>query len=539
MRLSSTPFEQLPFSALYRDYISNFSRLSDFYDVDPFSEKETSKKIESYSFQGNRQQLVENLRDYNRQFTSSEIVFQSVDKLLDENSMAVVTGQQLTIYGGPLFTILKILTVIHQSKVWENKFNRPFVPVFWMADEDHDFEEAAVIGSYDHDEFKKVVLEAEDSIQKRVSEIIFEENFGKFSNEFLQLLVETDFSGQIQDLLNNTYKKGASFSDAFGRLIISMFAHHGLILAGTNSDKIKRAVTEPIMNSVRKSDEIFEALNINSEKLQSAGYHRQVHIQTSNLFWIADDGAREKISYSEGEWNIESKGLRWDSVDLIDEINKDPNRFSPNVFLRPLTQSYLLPCAAYVAGPSEIAYYGQMKVLYRLFKLDMPVILPRFSATIIESGIDRIIEKLPFEKFEYNKRIEDLESEYISQSDTTDIESIFSSWKKAAGECSKSSIQAIAEIDATLESSAVKAITSYYNELDKLKGKVYRSLKEQEKIQLIRLRRIQNSLFPNGNLQEREVAFIYFMNKYGPDIWDNMLQLFEGQKPDSHKWIYL
>jgi uncharacterized protein YllA (UPF0747 family) len=171
--------------------------------------------------------------------------------------------------------------------------------------------------------------------------------------------------------------------------------------------------------------------------------------------------------------------------------------------------------------------------------LKMPIILPRFSAAIVESGIERIIDKLPFEKYEYNQRIEDLESVYISRADTPDIESIFTIWKKTAGECSEGSIRAITEIDPTLKGSAEKAITSYFNELDKLKGKVYRSLKEQDKTQLTRLRRIQNSLFPNGNLQDREVAFIYFMNKYGIDIWDNILRQLAGHTPDSHKWIHL
>jgi bacillithiol synthase len=539
LNITSTPFSQLPFSDLFKDYTSNYTRLAPFFNTDPFSEIETAKKMESYSFHGNRTDVVRILTDFNLQFNASNKVIQSIEKLEDERCLAVVTGQQLTIYGGPLFTILKIITAIRQAKYWERKFGYPFVPVFWMADEDHDFEEAAAIGLFDRDDHKIMSLKPEQENHQRVAEILLGDQFEIFRNEVQQLLMDTDFSDHLWEILDNTYKKGATFSAAFGKLILILFGKYGLILAGTNSEITKRAVTEPLIKSVEKAPEIFDVLHTQSDELNTAGYHKQVYVQYSNLFWIDEHKNREKITYSGNIWHIEGKDMSWDKTGLISAIKKSPDRFSPNVFLRPITQSWLLPCVAYVAGPSEVAYYAQMKDLYRLFDLKMPIILPRFSAAIIESGIDRIIDKLPFENFEYNQRIEDLESAYISRADTPDIESLFKNWKENAAECSEMGIQGITQIDQTLKGSAEKVITSYFNDLEKLKGKVYRSVKEQEKTQLGRLRRIQNSLFPNGNLQDREVAFIYFMNKYGIELWDNILSELDGHTPDSHKWIHL
>jgi bacillithiol synthase len=539
LNITSTPFSQLPFSDLFKDYTSNYTRLAPFFNTDPFSEIETAKKMESYSFQGNRKDVVRILTDFNLQFNASNKVIQSIEKLNDERCLAVVTGQQLTIYGGPLFTILKIITAIGQAKYWEKKFGYPFVPVFWMADEDHDFEEAAAIGLFDRDDHKIMSLKPEQENHQRVAEILLGDQFEIFRNEVQQLLMDTDFSDHLWELLDNTYKKGATFSAAFGKLILKLFGKYGLVLAGTNSEITKRAVTEPLIKSVEEAPEIFDVLHTQSDELNTAGYHKQVYVQYSNLFWIDEHKNREKITYSGNIWHIEGKDMSWDKTGLISAIKKSPDRFSPNVFLRPITQSWLLPCVAYVAGPSEVAYYAQMKDLYRLFDLKMPIILPRFSAAIIESGIDRIIDKLPFENFEYNQRIEDLESAYISRADTPDIESLFKNWKENAAECSEMGIQGITQIDQTLKGSAEKVITSYFNDLEKLKGKVYRSVKEQEKTQLGRLRRIQNSLFPNGNLQDREVAFIYFMNKYGIELWDNILSELDGHTPDSHKWIHL
>ncbi len=539
MNITSTPFSDLPFSRLFQDYTSNFSRLADFFDTNPFSELETEKKINTYSFQGNRKESVGFLTEFNRLFDAQDEVYQSIKKLEDESSCTVVTGQQLTAYGGPLFTILKIITTIHYASIWEKKYGRPFIPVFWLADEDHDFEEAATIGLPEGDDLKKLSVGADHSNYPRVSEIMLGDSFEIFRDKVKGYLTQTDFSSQLWDILDDSYQEGATYSEAFGKLILKMFGKFGLVLAGTNTNSSKKILLEPLCLSIEKSSEAFEALNKKSRELEDQGYHKQVHVQSSNLFWIDDHGNREKITHSNLSWYIEGKEISWTDTELTHSIQQNPNRFSPNVFLRPITQNYLLPCIAYVAGPSELAYYGQMKEFYRVFNLDMPTLIPRYSATIIESGIERIIDKLPFENHQYNQRIEDLESAYIAKADTPDIESIYKNWKKSAEQCSVESKKAISKIDPTLEGSVERVINIFFNELDKLKGKTYRSVKEQEKTQIQRLRRIQSSLYPNGNLQEREVAFIYFMNKYGFDIWSDILAELSEHTPQSHKWIHL
>jgi len=159
--------------------------------------------------------------------------------------------------------------------------------------------------------------------------------------------------------------------------------------------------------------------------------------------------------------------------------------------------------------------------------------------TLMESGIDRIFEILPFHFSAYNDRIEDLESQFIEQSDSPDIEAIFDPWKAGIDEISEEPTEQIKEIDPTLEGTSEKAKATFFTELDKLKGKVYRSVKDQEKTQLNRIRKIKSNLFPNNNLQEREVAFIYFMNKYGLSIWDELLEKLKDQQPNTHKVIRL
>jgi uncharacterized protein YllA (UPF0747 family) len=193
-----------------------------------------------------------------------------------------------------------------------------------------------------------------------------------------------------------------------------------------------------------------------------------------------------------------------------------------------------------VGGPGEISYYGQMKLFYRCFDQQMPAIFPRLSATVIDPAINRIIGELPFPFHDYSNRIEDLESEFIEGSTKIDIEPLFDEWKKKTKSTAAEYQQEIVDIDETLEGTAERAKAKYFNELDRLKEKTYSALKKKEEIQLNRIQRIKNHAFPDRILQERALSSLYFMNRYGPDIWDRLLaELGQDEIFTKHKLIYM
>jgi len=538
VNLNSIPFSDLPVTKLFNDYISNYSSLNSFFETNPFSDAEIDDRVDAYSFPGDRTFMVQFLKEYNEQFDGGDVVFESIDKLSQENAIAIVTGQQLTIFGGPLFTVYKILTAIVYAKKWKKKYNRPVVPVFWMADEDHDYDEAAAIGIPDRDNLKTLNFDTEGK-GKRVFEIPLGNSIHSFLEDIKQFQPDTDFSDQLWAELESFYHPDATFGEAFGNWILHLFGKHGLILAGSNHPNAKQYLSEHIQTGIKKADQQFESLSVKTDELVDAGYHQQVHLQTSNLFWIDDQGNRQKINEENGTWSADGSDADWTKESLLKEVESNPHRFSPNVFLRPVLQSFLVPSVAYIAGPGEIAYYSQTKEFYRNFGIKQPIIIPRFSATLLESGIDRIFEKLHFNIPDYDQRIEDLEASFIEHTETPDIEKIFGQWRQAVDNLSAPIIRDISEIDPTLKKSSEKAKATFFTELDKLKGKVYRSVKDQEKTQLNRIRKIQANLFPERNLQERKVAFIYIMNKYGPEIWDRFLELFANETPDNHKIIRL
>lgn len=538
MKIESNSFGQLPFSKLFLDYIAGEKEITQFFNYKYPDEETLQQFAETHEFAGDRQQIFKLIKDYNLRFDVGETTLQEIEKLLNPESLVVVTGQQVTLFGGPLYTIYKTLTTIIYARKLSEASGRPVIPVFWLADEDHDLDEVMTLNLPGESEISTSSYNHTfTDTAPAVGSVLLGEEFEKFRKAISEQLDDTDFSDQLWSEIRKCYHKKDSFAAGFGRWLIRLFGKEGLILAGSNHSKIKKYSKSILKTSVSNQKEITNTLDEATYRLIEEGYHGQVQVQPSNLFYYNDEGLRQKIQYLNNVWSI--PGKEWKSNELINEIDETPEKFSPNVFLRPIFQEHLLPVAAIVAGPGEIAYYAQMKVFYRIFEKEMPVIIPRFSITLVESAIDRILGKLPFEWTEYQQRIEDLEKRYVEESEEADIEKIFRIWKSHIEELSRAKKNEISKIDSSLAASVGKAKAIYFSELDKLKGKVYRSVKEQEKIQLDRILRIKQNFFPNGNLQEREIAFIYFMNKYGFGIWDDVLDQLKNEVPFSHKRIHL
>lgn len=539
MKIRSSSFRNYPFTELFQDYTDWKESIQPFFEYNPFKLSEYVKRSQVLRFDTNRRDLVSALTDFNLKFGAENYTLKNIKQLEDDDVFTVVTGQQVTLFGGPLFTVYKILTTIITADKLTNELDKKVIPVFWMADEDHDFDEVSAISVPDGDSHSEFRLINDNSIEKRTVEKILSAELKDLKRKIREALPDTDFSDDLWALLDHCYKKNETFGSSFGRLILQLFGKHGLILAGSNHDDLKKLIVDPMVRSVKHADVHQQILNESSEALTKKNYHKQVTVQLSNLFLIQEDGSRIKLQKKDEQWYIDESERSWSSEELILEIKNAPENFSPNVFLRPIIQNHILPVISYVAGPGEIAYYAQMRDYHQHFDITMPVITPRYSVTLIESAIDRNIGKLPFQVHDFFNRIEDLEKDFLKQSDSPDLESIFKNWKSSIKDLSKDPISRVAQIDPTLKKSADKTITQFFTELDKLKGKLYRSVKESEQVQIQRIHRVQNSLYPNRNLQEREVAFIALMNKYGMDLWDNLIEDLMTEEMNTHKLIYL
>lgn len=539
MQIESLAYDRLPFTKLFKDYTGDFNSLAPFYKYDPFNEDHFTESLERVgsTYPLSRPKLVEWLTDFNNDFDPPESTLRNISRLEDERAAVFVTGQQVTLLGGPLYTIYKTLTTIQLSRYWERQLDVPVVPVFWLADEDHDYEEVKQVTVPKSGKLLHASYDNPRETNPAASEVVLDADFSQTLDYLRQEMRDTDFSDRMWSMVEESYTEGTTLGRAFGRLLLSLFSEQGLVLAGSHDATAKNLSKEVLADSVTQIEQIREALDQQTRKL-AADYHQQVKVYDSNLFLHSEKG-RVKIHHEDGSWYTDH-GQRWSGEELVDSINQKPERFSPNVFLRPILQDHLLPTIGYVGGPGEIAYYGQMKQMYTIFDRQMPIIFPRLSATVIESKIDRIFDELPFQIPDYQQRIEDLESQYAREVEEVDVDGIFDEWKKQVQQLSDTKSEQIKEIDPTLEKAVGKATAVYFNELDKLRGKVHRSTKQQEETQLKRLRKIKNQLFPEHTLQERVICSLFYMNKYGLDLWDQLLnQLSYDSSYRKHQIIYI
>jgi len=536
--VAKSNFNTLPFSKLFQHYTSGDGTINDFFETPPAHSDSVAESISSFKFLGDREVSVSMLESFNKAFLDSDVTKAQIEKIKTNDSLTVVTGQQVTIFGGPLYTVYKTITAILYSKRLERESNRPVVPVFWIADEDHDIDEVSKLFLPDSQDTTEITYSHKSYDEAPpASTIELGNELNNVWNQLNDALDQTDFSTRLMDDIRACYRSDKTFGKAFSELLMTYFGKHGLLIAGSLNTDVKTSCKHLLKTAVTSQKDITEALDDTTYALKEAGYHDQVQVQPSNLFYITESGERIKLQFTGDTWSI--PGKKWTEEELLNSIESQPESFSPNVFLRPILQDYILPVAAYVGGPGEIAYYAQMKEFYGCFGFKMPIILPRFSLTIVESAIDRILDKLPFEWQTYRNRIEDLEKEFVERTESVDIEKLFGIWRSQIDELSRAKRDEIGEVDPSLKGSVGKAKAAYFSELDKLKGKVYRSVKEQENVQLDRIKKIKTNLFPNGNLQEREVAFIYYMNKYGTDLWDRVIDELEDYTPYNHFTLHL
>lgn len=477
------------------------------------------------------------LREYNAPFGISPETASNIDQLANSTTKCLVTGQQLTVFGGPLYTFFKIATTIAQSKRVSNESGRPVIPVFWLADEDHDYEEVASVQLIKGNEIIKHTLADVVNMPIPVANRHIGSNIAAFTDEVFASLGNTDFTEELRQLINACYIEGVSHSKAFGSLIAKIFGKYGLVLAGSNHPDIKASLYPVMIRAIEHAGHVYDALSKQSILADNVS-PRQAQISDSLLFYLNPDtgGTRDRIRHEFGVWTA-GESQRWTTAELIDDITRHPVYFSPNIFLRPIMQDLLLPTLAYVAGPGELAYYAQMKQLYGVFNINMPVITARHSATLIEPAVRRLMRDLPFEFLHYVSNLYELEREYIEKSTGIHPNQLTDEWLLELTMVSKKYIDAIGDEDITLRASADKVLSEFESSIERVRGKLIRSVKQKEQTDLNRIRRVKTSLFPDNGLQERTLCGIYFMNKYGLDFWDGIIEAFGTLNTDTHYTI--
>ncbi len=508
---------------LFLDYLYEFDNVAEFYTND-FRNKENYLKIFK-NISESRGQISSEVSDIIvKQYSNlnpSNLTQENIKKLSDKKTLAIVTGQQLGILGGPLYTFYKIITAIKLSRYLSERYDDyNFVPVFWLEADDHDFNEVRTLKIIDDANslisigYKEEI--EEDDMRQSVGMINLDSSINDFFNKLNDSIKQTDFKTAIFDRLKNIYKEGISFKDAFKKLIFDYFDEYGLILFDPQDNKIKQLLKPVFKKEITDFRAHTEKLVHVSATLEEL-YHAQVKVKPVNLFLRVDEG-RYSIEPVENEFRLRRKRRSFSQEQLLELLENEPDRFSPNVLLRPICQDYLLPTAFYIAGPSEISYFAQIKLLYELYDIPQPIIYPRSSATILENSISTSLEKFSVSVNEMFIDVENVKKKIINSVEEISVEEMFDGISNQIEGTFDQLKEKLLDLDKTIADSSNRYRDKILSNLNELKSKAEKAQQKKYEVTLRQIDRAAVHLFPNSNLQEREINFIYFANKYGEDI---------------------
>ena len=513
------PIETIPyrntgyFSKLICDYLDRDPALDDFYHRFPSESQFETQLSEKESFsKEHRKILVERLKEQYKDLDASDATEKNIDSLSSANTFTITTGHQLNLFTGPLYFLYKIFSVINLTEKMNEKYpGKHFVPVFWMASEDHDFDEI----NYFRLHGKKLQWNREsggavgemstDGLEKVF--VLFEKEVGNH-----------DYAGRVTSLFEKAYVNHKTLTEATRYLGNELFKEYGLVIIDGNDAALKRSFV-PYAQMELKENKSYKFVSETSARLTSMGYKEQVNPREINLFYL-NEGLRERIIEQDGRYHINNTKLNFSLDELLSELDTHPERFSPNALLRPLYQEVVLPNLCYVGGGGELAYWLQLKDYFDAVEVTFPMLLLRNSALLIH---DKQVQKL----IKLNASIEELflptlELENLHTERLSEIDIDFTRQRTFLKEQFTSLYEVAKKTDASFLGAVAAQEKKQLNGLDKLEKRLLKAQRRKLNDQLQRLTDLQEDLFPAGHLQEREMNFSEFYLEAGPQLLETI-----------------
>lgn len=501
-------------SKLLEDYIKEVPEVANLYDysknIGEFKRVFENKSKENI----NREVLVRELTAQYEAIEDKEKVSANIQSLANTNTFTVTTAHQLCLFTGPLYFIYKSISVIKLASILkENYPDYNFVPVFWLGSEDHDFEEINHLNIYG----KKIEWE---SGQKGAVGRMKNTNISKAISEVSTIL----FNGQkneLIDILNKYFKEGDNYAESFIKYLHHLFGKYGLVVLEQDNKSYKE-----IFNSVIK-EELFNNLVENSIqkefKYLNDNYKTQANPRSINIFYMID-GLRERIEKKDNEYFVLNSDISFTEKTLSEELKNHPDRFSPNVLLRPLYQESILPNLAYVGGGGELAYWLQLRNLFHSQQRKMPMLLLRDMALIIDPKTAENIEKIQLDKNCLFLSNELIISDLVKQSSSNNLS--LKTELNTLEKIYKSVLVSAVNIDKTLEQHVLAQEKFMQNSMHKIEQKMLRAEKKNQSVLVAKIDAVKSSLFPSGGLQERYTNFLPYYKKYDAKFFDLLIENF-------------
>jgi bacillithiol biosynthesis cysteine-adding enzyme BshC len=512
LRISQLPHQ----NRLFVEYVENFSRVAEFYPTPPNDTKAISERSRGLEYPAERRAaMAKILERQNREFSSSPEVLKNIERFRD-GAAAIVSGQQVVLFGGPAYSFYKALTAIRLARELE-KGGTPVVPIFWLATQDHDFAEVSKITLRSSVALKTFSIERTGVEGAPVGGVKLDEKAAAVAREAAAFLGDT---AETKDLVR-CYATGQTLGSAFGKLFAAVFGRLGLVLFDPSDEAVSRLAAPVLTRAAELAPELTENLLTRGRALENAGYEQQVKVtNSSTLLFATVNGVRTPVRRVNGERAIGTRKLKLE--ELRQEIASEPERFSGNALLRPVVQDFLLPTLTYIGGPAEVAYFAQAGVVYEKILGRITPILPRLSATLLDARDQRLLAKYKLSLLQVIQAGRALKEKLGSRSFPTRLDSDFQQTSAAIQSSVAQLGEELNKLDPTLAEAGKHSFSKMCYQLERLRGRAARALITRDQEIARHAVSLGESLYPNQELQERVIAGISFFSQFGPDLIERL-----------------
>jgi bacillithiol biosynthesis cysteine-adding enzyme BshC len=530
------PFTQIPHTTrLFTDFLAYSPSIHPFYPHSPrFKEWLKAEAATLQCDPPRRERVSAILERQNRSWDASPQTLANL-KRLRQGAAAIVTGQQVGLFGGPMFAIYKALTAVKLAEE-ATAAGVDAVPVFWLATSDHDLAEVNHISFPGSDGLLRTFTTSSHGIAGApVSNVRLGEEILPVVQEAASLLGDSEAS----KFLRESYRPGETMGTAFARFHARLFSAWGVILLDASDVELHRVAAPIYRAAIERAEDLDAALLNRGQALEKAGYYQQVKVTASSvLLFGMREGARTAIHRRDGankaaEFVIGSEpgAEKLSSAELLDRIASAPENFSPNVLLRPVVQDYLLPTLAYTGGAAEAAYFAQVGAVYEILLGRVTPIVPRFSATLVEPKVQRWLGNYGIEVPDAFQGIEALRQMLASRTLPAGLQAAFEQANKSVAESFSGLKEALAKLDPTLVDASQTVVSKVQYHLDRLRERATAAELRRSEVVGRQAEGLSQALYPSGALQERGVAGIYFVARQGTEL---LRSLHDAMRTDCH-----
>jgi bacillithiol biosynthesis cysteine-adding enzyme BshC len=508
---------------LFSDYLYQKERVLGFYQVDGWphgSLCEYAGEVIARDFP--RDLVADALTEENQRFGSPARTFENIELLRRPDTVAVVTGQQAGLFMGPLFAIYKAITAV---KIAENLCaqGQPAVPVFWIASEDHDYEEVSHCHIVNNDGKLVEIRYAagQPAGMPSIGDIKLSDDIEDQIKLLFASLPESEFVGALAQDLRAAYQSGVGFAEAYGRLLARFFQRYGVILLDPQHASLKRLAAQAYEPALRNCEKLARDLVEQSRALEAAGYHAQIHASLDMVpLFFSDNGQRSAIIRDGERFILKSTSRSLSLDELLEQMKAHPEHFSPSVVLRPIAQDLLLPTVAYIGGPSEVAYFAQLRPIYQFFQRKPPMIMARASLTLLQERFANILKKYNLEFEDVLAGQDGIMRKIVEGNLDTRITATFEETEKIFQEQLDSLRDLLINVEPTLAEAIKGSREKIFYQLNNLRTRFINNSAKREETTARHVEKALAVLYPNKNLQERELNIYYFLARYGYDFID-------------------